>query len=86
MGENSALKAGLWDKETQRNIDALSHLCQPGIEIEAHVIEAKNYFGNKISYPEITEVFKACCKDRSDQTKQAFTNAFYNRLGIRLKE
>ena len=31
----SGFSLGLWDELTQRNIDALSHICQAGIEVEA---------------------------------------------------
>ena len=87
MGEGAALKAGLWDQETQGNIDALTHLCIPGSEIEPHIIAAKNHFRDRISYPEIIAIIKVCCKNHTDPpNKHAFTNAFFNRLKLHLKE
>lgn len=83
----SGFSLGLWNEVTQKNIDALSHLCQAGIEVEAYIIAAKNYFREKISYPEIIEIIKACCKSQVDPSnKHAFTNAFFNRLKLHVKE
>lgn len=79
-----SIKAGYkdppWDIITQRNIDAFSGLCQPGNEIEAPILAAKTYFRDKISYPEIIEIVKACCK--SQLNKNDFTFTFFNRLNI----
>ena len=86
-GENAGLNANFWDKETQKNIDVLSHLCPPGYEIEAYIIAAKNYFRDKISYSEIIEIIKVCCKSQVDPSnKHAFTNAFFNRLKLHIKK
>ena len=59
---DSGLSFGLWDELIQRNIDALSGLCHSVNQVEAHILAAKNYFREKISYPEIIEIVKVCCK------------------------
>ncbi len=84
---NSGFSLGLWDELTQKNVDALSHICQAGVEVDAYVHAAKNHFGSKILYPEIIETLKVCCKSQVDTSnKHAFTNSFFNRLKIQVNE
>jgi hypothetical protein len=60
-----------WNGAIKRSISTLSSKHED-LEIEAHVIALKNYFKERIDYPQIISAIKQSLKQRDNQNNKHF--------------